>query len=332
MTSSCDQSSIVGMTMKKNDEKDSNPRPLLLAVSARALFDLSAETRVLDNKGLDAYRAVQRKKRNTLLKKGVAFAFVERMLALNSIKGEGRPLVEVMVVSRMDAQVGMRVNRSIEEYGLEVGATVFTGGGDVTKYLKAMGVRLYLSRDEDSVRSALGVGVPSGHIVTDNAIVEHTDIVDGEIRLSFDFDGILGDTTSEAVFQKGGLPAFNENEKKNSTTPLNPGPLLPFVESLIEIQQTEHDYMAEYSDYRQRLYVSIVTARGIPSDERVMNTVEQWGLSVDDAFFLCGHDKTPILEALHPHLFLDDQWRHVSKAKDIAPAVHVPFGVMNEKG
>ena len=65
-------------------------RPLLIGVSARALFDLDMETAMLDG-GLDEYRAYQREHRNEPLKPGIAYPFVKRMLSLNLLDADGYP-------------------------------------------------------------------------------------------------------------------------------------------------------------------------------------------------------------------------------------------------
>ena len=75
--------------------------------------------------------------------------------------------------------------------------------------------------------------------------------------------------------------------------------------------------------------ISLVTARSAPAHERAVNSLRAWGLKVDDAFFLGGLPKAPILEVLNPHLFFDDQRQHLDRALR-TPSVHVPFGVANE--
>nr|WP_242459973.1 5'-nucleotidase [Rhodococcus sp. MS13] len=47
------------------------------------------------------------------------------------------------------------------------------------------------------------------------------------------------------------------------------------------------------------------------------------------AFFLGGVSKVKVLEILKPHIFFDDQTKHLLPASTVAPCVHVPFGVTN---
>ena len=74
---------------------------------------------------------------------------------------------------------------------------------------------------------------------------------------------------------------------------------------------------------------AIVTARNAPAHERVITTLEHWGVSANETFFLGGMKKDRILTRLKPHMFFDDQKSHLeSEAGDI-PMVHIPFGIAN---
>ena len=77
------------------------------------------------------------------------------------------------------------------------------------------------------------------------------------------------------------------------------------------------------------LRVYLVTARNAPAHKRAVQTLEQWGLTVDEAFFLGGLDKTEVLNKLSPHIFFDDQLSNLSARSLHIPAVHIPFGVTN---
>ena len=82
-------------------------------------------------------------------------------------------------------------------------------------------------------------------------------------------------------------------------------------------------------NYKRALTTAIVTARNAPAHERVITTLEDWGVSANEMFFLGGMEKDRILSKLKPHMFFDDQKSHLeSKAGDI-PMVHIPFGIAN---
>jgi hypothetical protein len=44
---------------------------------------------------------------------------------------------------------------------------------------------------------------------------------------------------------------------------------------------------------------------------------------MDETFFLGGIEKAPVLEALRPHIFFDDQLRHLRSAQERVPSAHV---------
>jgi len=79
---------------------------LVIAVSARALFDLEESNRIFETEGPEAYRDHQRRNQDVTLGKGVAYPFVRRLLALNGPDANDRP-IEVMLLSRNDPDTGL---------------------------------------------------------------------------------------------------------------------------------------------------------------------------------------------------------------------------------
>lgn len=63
-----------------------------------------------------------------------------------------------------------------------------------------------------------------------------------------------------------------------------------------------------------------------------MRSLKDWGVAVNDAFFLGGIDKSKIMEVLKPHIFFDDQVGHLTGTARSTPSVHIPFGKMNDPG
>lgn len=79
------------------------------------------------------------------------------------------------------------------------------------------------------------------------------------------------------------------------------------------------------------LRLALVTARNAPAHERALRTLDDWGLEVDEAFFLGGLKKAPFLKEFGPDLFFDDQTAHTKPAEGIAAVAHVPFGIRNRR-
>jgi 5'-nucleotidase len=79
-----------------------------------------------------------------------------------------------------------------------------------------------------------------------------------------------------------------------------------------------------------RIRTALVTARSAPAHERAIRTLMDWHISVDEAMFLGGLEKTGFLREFEPDFYFDDQTGHVSKAARHVPSGHVNSGVANE--
>jgi hypothetical protein len=112
---------------------------LVVAVSSRALFDLSDSHQVFETEGVDAYRAYQVGREEEILKPGVAFPLVRKLMSLNALLGE-RGRVEVILLSRNSSDTGLRVLSSARHHGLDIARAAFTGGASPYRYV-AVGFR-----------------------------------------------------------------------------------------------------------------------------------------------------------------------------------------------
>ncbi|MFF2550376.1 5'-nucleotidase [Nocardia sp. NPDC058058] len=301
---------------------------LVIGVASSALFDLREADAVFREKGEAAYRRFQEAHLEDPLRTGVAFPFLKRLLQLNSLSPVGDPLVEVVIMSRNDPDTGLRVMRSIAHHGLDITRAIFRAGRSPYEFIPALNIALYLSADDAAVRSAVDAGYPAGRVLESASEDDDRD----ELRIAFDFDGVLTDDAAEQVFQQSGdISAFHASESQQMTETHPEGPLLPLLRALSRIQQAERDRCETDSEYRRRLFVSIVTARNAPSHERVVNSLKAWQVNVDDAFFLGGIEKGRIMKVLKPHIFFDDQTTHLLGTSRYAPSVHVPFGALNRE-
>jgi 5'-nucleotidase len=299
---------------------------LVVGVASSALFDLAESDRVFREQGAQAYERFQEENGTVPLATGVAFPFIQRLLSFNDLAPESDPLVEVIVLSRNTASTGLRVMRSLEHSGLSIARAIFTEGRAPYRYVPALNISLFLSGNETDVRAAAAAGLPAGLVIaTDFA----DDPSDPELRIAFDFDGVLADDESEKVFQDDDLPGFQAFERERAGTPHEPGPLMPFFQGISRIQLAETLRGQADSAYQPRLRIALITARSAPAHERAVHSLREWGMTVNDTFFLGGIDKGRIAEVLRPHIFFDDQRAHVDSTSRFAPSVHVPFGVRN---
>ena len=300
---------------------------LVIGVASSAMFDLRESDHVFRTEGEEKYRAYQEANIAAPLAPGVAFPFIRRLLALNDLTEDGRdPFVEVIVLSKNDPDTGLRVMRSIEHHGLGITRAVFMQGRSPHKFMPAFKMALFLSANADDVREAVEMGHPAGQVLDTAAQGEDSG---GDLRIAFDFDGVLADDSSERIMQSDGLDAFHENETVHVNEPIPNGLLRDLLAGINRIQRREESIKVADPGYRIRVHVALVTARNAPSHERAVRSLKAWGVNVNDAFFLGGVEKSSVLEILKPHIFFDDQTGHLEAASKVVPSVHVPFGVRN---
>lgn len=304
-------------------------RRLVVGVASSAVFDLSDSDSVFRQDGEEKYRNYQEENLHNPLPKGIAFPFVKRLLSLNDLSpNKADPLVEVVLLSRNDPDTGLRVMNTIAHYGLDITRAIFMQGKSPYEYIPAFNIALFLSANKPDVDAAIRIGYPAGQAL-DSAFQD--DEEDNTLRIAFDFDGVLAGDESEAVMQSSGLDKFHEHETLNVMQPHNPGPLQKFLVEMSKIQRIEEGYRNKHPDYKNRLRISIVTARNAPSHERALRTLKSWGVMANDAFFLGGVEKGKVLSVLKPHIFFDDQSGHLRSASSVVPSVHIPFGITNRQ-
>ena len=132
---------------------DLEQRPLVVAISSRALFDLESGHQIYVEEGVEAYCRYQVEHEEELLQPGVAFPLVQKLLALNETESEQRG-VEVVLISRNSADTGLRIFNSIAHYQLDITRAAFSGGESPFRYVTPFSADLYLSADPANVRQA----------------------------------------------------------------------------------------------------------------------------------------------------------------------------------
>ncbi|MDT8992569.1 5'-nucleotidase [Curvibacter sp. APW13] len=290
---------------------------LVVAISSRALFDFEEENELFEQADDEAYMQLQRERLDVPAKPGVAFSLARKLLAFNT---PTQQRVEVVVLSRNDPFSGLRVMKSAKHYGLPITRCAFTRGTPPWRYLAPLRANLFLSTHLADVRAALDAGVPAAQVYPRSA--HASDRHPSEVRIAFDGDAVLFSDEAEQVYAQGGLSAFQQHEADKVTQPLPDGPFKPLLAALHQLQQ------AGLADMRIR--TALVTARSAPSDERVIRTLMDWGIAVDETFFLGGLDKGEFLREFEPDFFFDDQTGHIESAARHVPAGHVASGVRNE--
>jgi 5'-nucleotidase len=294
------------------------PDKLVVAITARALFDLEKGHALFEDQGLDAYAEHQRSHEDDILEPGIAFPLVKKLLAMNAGAPADAPRVEVVLLSRNSSDTGLRIFNSIEHFRLPISRAVFTSGEPTTPYIRPFGAQLVLSANPESVRYALQHGIAAATILPAKAATQ----VHDQLRIAFDGDAVIFGDESERVSQEGGLAAFHAHEISRAHEPLSGGPFRGFLAALHNLQSA---FPPDHSPIR----TALVTARSAPAHKRVILTLREWGVRLDEALFLGGRDKGPFLEAFGADIFFDDSQQNVQNARLHVATGHVPHGVSN---
>jgi 5'-nucleotidase len=288
-------------------------RLLVIGVSSRALFDLEWEARMFDRLGRESFREHQLASEDETLRPGTAFPLVKGLLALNN--GAPERAVEVIVVSRNDPDIGLRVTKSIQAHGLDISRMAYIGNEPIVPYLEAYKVDLFLSCEDKDVLEAVDANISAAALYRPPNKPQ-TEIA--ELRIAFDADAVLFSDESEHIYRTQGLDEFLRHEAENADKVLAEGPLARLLIRLGALQKAR-------GKGNTPIKLAVVTARNSPAHERVIKTLRAWGVAIDSAFFLGGVAKAEVLKAFGAHIYFDDQEMHLAPSAPDIPCALVPY-------
>lgn len=289
---------------------------LVVGISSRALFDMSDSHAVYEQEGVEAYQAFQIAHENEPLQPGGAFTLVKKLLRMNTTLNE--PFVEIILLSRNSADTGLRIFNSIAHYGLGMTRAVFTGGRAPYEYAQNFGAHLFLSADVRDVKLALEGQLAAAVILPSSPIESE----ERALKIAFDGDAVLFSDESERIYQTENLAAFTAHEVSHAHEPMRGGPFKAFLSHLAAIQ-------AMYPEADSPIRTALVTARSAPTHERVIRTLRDWHVRIDEALFLGGLDKASFLRSFGADIFFDDQQGYCETAAKMVATGHVPHGIIN---
>jgi 5'-nucleotidase len=293
---------------------------LIIGISSRALFNLDQSHEIYEKEGLESYRDYQIANEDVTLEPGEAFSLVKKILSINSLYKD-KQRIEVILLSRNTSDTGLRIRNSIEAHGLDISRAAFCGGESPHRYVRDFGVHLFLSSSFEDVKLAIESNVAAATIIPrdgDNS----RKLNQGQLKIAFDGDAVIFSDDSEKVFHEDGLDAFIKNEV-SATSPLKAGPFKSF---LVELNKIQNDFDVNECPIR----TALVTARSAPSDKRVIKTLREWGVRIDESLFLGGMSKQQFLKSFQADIFFDDQKKHIMDAVKSTASGHVPYGVKNK--
>ena len=292
---------------------------LVIGISSRALFDLDESHKIFERDGVDAYREYQILNEEKILNPGNAFGLVKKILEINNLY-KSKDRVEVILLSRNSADTGLRVFNSIEAHSLDISRAVFCGGESPHKYVKDFNIDLFLSSSNEDVRMAIESNVASATIISGKSNIKQDSHL---LKIAFDGDAVIFSDDSEKIYHEKGISAFIKNETKGEKISLEPGPMKPF---LMELNRLQREFTLDECPIR----TALVTARSAPTHKRVIKTLREWGVRIDESLFLGGMSKEDFLKSFQADIFFDDQLKNIQDASGKITSAHVPYGVKNE--
>jgi hypothetical protein len=137
------------------------------------------------------------------------------------------------------------------------------------------------------VRRALEHGVAAATILAARAVPPDRA---RPLRIAFDGDAVIFGDESERVSQEQGLAAFHD--PRDHRAPANPwsGGPFPRLPRRPAIGCRPRFPAGEDAPIR----TALVTARSAPAHERVIRTLREWDVRLDEALFLGGRPKGPV--------------------------------------
>ncbi|NP_001186015.1 cytosolic 5'-nucleotidase 1B isoform 3 [Homo sapiens] len=293
------------------------PKPknaITIALSSCALFNMVDGRKIYEQEGLEKYMEYQLTNENVILTPGPAFRFVKALQYVNArlrdLYPDEQDLFDIVLMTNNHAQVGVRLINSVNHYGLLIDRFCLTGGKDPIGYLKAYLTNLYIAADSEKVQEAIQEGIASATMFDGAKDMAYCDT---QLRVAFDGDAVLFSDESEHFTKEHGLDKFFQYDTLCESKPLAQGPLKGFLEDLGRLQKK---FYAKNERLLCPIRTYLVTARSAASSgARVLKTLRRWGLEIDEALFLAGAPKSPILVKIRPHIFFDDHMFHIEGAQ-----------------
>ncbi|NXQ94205.1 5NT1A nucleotidase, partial [Sagittarius serpentarius] len=317
------ESTVINIDVKQKDPS----KALVIAVTTRAIFNLEEEHKLYLEKGKEEYTRHQQANQDKPLPPGTAFAFIQAAQYVNEKILESTPaekgLFDILVLSNNSPESGVRIINSAKHYGLEISKFCFVSDEDSTQYLKSHGVKLFLSADRTDVCNALRrgdltlpclAGVSAALVFQQEVQAPST-----PLRVVFDGDAVLFSDETDQVFREQGLEGAVQYERAMEAVPMGEGPLKAFAMHLGKMRK-------KFSQEKSPIRTYLVTARsGRDMGIRAIKTLREWGLAIDEAFFMDGAPKGPILAQIQPHIFFDDGLHNIQGAQNEGvPSAWVP--------
>lgn len=323
---------------------------LNIAFSLGSIIDTKKANTVFKEEGIDAFHAIlkKHKDKNSIFAPGPALGLFMALRELDRSVPDEVLKIQFGLVSRIDPNPSIQsvIMDSMQHYLDENKQTgkndhgfdlvALTGGADVFPFLdkEVFNADLVFTTSEETAKKLYSRGLNTVCIANRSSEnnKELYEKRNGSIMLLTDYDGVIGDSKSETVYQnalkdeKDPVNAFLEFEEKNKDIPMELGPLGITIKKLSQVVKYQKHKGLFGED--ELLNITVVTARNGQAVQRFNKTIEVNDVSVSQLYMMKGQNKNNILSALAEInkgknlLFLDDSEIHFkrsSELRDISP-------------
>uniref|UniRef100_A0AAQ6IKQ1 5'-nucleotidase, cytosolic IAb n=1 Tax=Anabas testudineus TaxID=64144 RepID=A0AAQ6IKQ1_ANATE len=265
--------------------------PVTVAITSELLFDLQSR------------------------EPGPVFSFVKALEAANAqIKEhfpETKELFRVILINDNSSDKSLKETLKKTQLDKLIVWPPVSGENLIAK-LKENKTHLYLSAKTGfKIHEAVNAGIAAASVF--NSTLQQSETPNLPLCVVFDGDAVLFSDESECVTETG-LENFFKHEDENVDIPMTEGPLKVFLEALKRLQRKFYD-----NNKREHcpILTYLLTSRNAGNaGYRALNTLKTWGLGTDQAYFLNGTSKGPLIKMINPHIFFDDQREHLEAAME----------------
>lgn len=190
---------------------------------------------------------------------------------------------------------------------------------------------MVFTTSEESAKELYRAGIPAITIPNENPEknMEFYNKKDGKVVIVADYDGVIGDSDSEAIFQAARsthdnpVMVFNQHEIDNRNIPMSLGPLGLVIKKLGRVVESFEDARVLDESALNPLKIIVVTARGVSAIERFMYTIGHHDITISQLYMMDGLNKNIPLEQIAKQnqgsniLFIDDSEIHFTRSSKL---------------
>jgi hypothetical protein len=322
------------------DVEDTN-NTLRISFSAGSLFDTKKAEDIFETKGIKEYKEYlqEMEDNDEVFDPGPCLGLYLAFQKLNQQIPDDILNIEFVLITKIPPEYSAIWDSYDNLIGGEKSAkndfNILSSGVEesVAAHLGAA-VELSFVTSKKTAEELFEVGIPS--IFVPNISKKHNMELyskrEGEIILVSDYDGVIGDTESERVYQKAQLNGvknpieeFAKHEEENQYLPMSLGPMGKVIKKLNTIIK-ENEMQKIKSNNIESIYpfkFTIITARGGEARKRFMNTMKEHNIQLEDFHMMSGINKNFPLEAIGAYkknaniLFIDDGDVHFNRSKEL---------------